>query len=241
MRILILSDIHANLPAFEAVLNQTKGQWDKLWCLGDVIGYGPNPNECIELLREQDHVCLTGNHDWAALGKLDISEFNREAQRAVRWTQNELTDDNRDFLDAIPPSRIVGDYTLAHGSPRHPVWEYILDEITAEENFAHFDTSTCFVGHTHVPMLYASTNDELMSLSPTYNESVVLDAERIIVNPGSVGQPRDSDPRAAFGLLDTETRVWEFHRIDYPIKHTQDMMQAQGLPMPLVLRLEYGW
>lgn len=241
MRILVISDIHANLPAFETVLADAHGRWDRIWCLGDVIGYGPNPNECVALLREHDPVCLTGNHDWAALGKLDISDFNPEASTAVRWTQSELTAETIAYLDAQPPKRVEGNFTLAHGSPRHPVWEYILDDQTAVENLSHFATPTCLVGHTHVPVLYAANEDEMVAFAPTYQETLFLDHGRVIINPGSVGQPRDSDPRAAYALLDTEAMSWEFHRISYPIHQTQEMMRAHGLPMPLIMRLEFGW
>ncbi len=241
MRILVISDIHANLPALETVLADARGKWDHLWCLGDIVGYGPNPNECVALLQEHDPVSLTGNHDWAALGKLDISDFNTEAQIAVRWTQAELTAGSITYLDAQPPKRVEGRFTLAHGSPRHPVWEYILDDDTAAENFDYFSTQYCLVGHTHVPMLYLATDDDLLGYSPTYRETLYLDHGRVIINPGSVGQPRDSDPRAAYALLDTDALSWEFHRVDYPIHQTQEMMRKHGLPTPLVMRLEFGW
>lgn len=242
MRILVISDIHANLPALETVLEDAQGQWDKLWCLGDVIGYGPNPNECVALLREHDPVCLSGNHDWAALGKLDISEFNAEARAAVRWTQNALSDEARAYLDALPPLQVIDDFTLAHASPRQPVWEYILDEETAVENFAVLETPYCLVGHSHVPVLFAEKGpDEVITFQPEYRETIQLDGTRAILNPGSVGQPRDSDPRAAYALLDTAAMTWEFHRVPYPVGKTQEMMEAEGLPTPLILRLAYGW
>ncbi len=155
MRILVISDVHANLAAFKAVLADAEDKWDKIWYLGDLVGYGPNPNECVELLRQHEHLALSGNHDWAALGKLDINDFNEDARTAVFWTRDTLTEESLAFLDSLPAKHVEGDFTLAHASPRHPVWEYILDYETALENFDHFDTAYCLVGHTHVPILIA--------------------------------------------------------------------------------------
>jgi len=242
MRILVLSDVHANLAALEAVLTDAAGKWDKIWYLGDLVGYGPNPNECVELLRQQEHIALSGNHDWAALDKLDISDFNEEARTAVLWTRNRLTEESLAFLDSLPAKRVQDDFTLAHASPRHPVWEYILDYETAFENFSHFDTPYCLVGHTHVPVLIAEEKgDDLFILTPTYTETIYLEDTRAIINPGSVGQPRDSDPRAAYALLNIEDMTWEFHRVKYPIEETQTQMRELGLPDALAARLAYGW
>jgi diadenosine tetraphosphatase ApaH/serine/threonine PP2A family protein phosphatase len=242
MRILVLSDVHANLAGFEAVLNAAAGKWDQIWFLGDLVGYGPNPNECVELLRQHEHVALSGNHDWAALGKLDINDFNDEARRAVLWTRETLTAESVEFLDALPAQRVQEPFTLAHASPRHPVWEYILDYETAAENFAHFSTPYCLVGHTHVPILIAEDkDDELLVLTPTYRETIYLEETRVIINPGSAGQPRDSDPRAAYALLNTDELTWEFHRVEYPVEETQAQMRELGLPSSLAARLAYGW
>ncbi len=154
MRILVISDIHANLVALEAVLNAAAGEWDQLWFLGDLVGYGPQPDECITLIRDHGALCLAGNHDWAVLEKLDMDDFNAEARASVEWTRGRLSPDNRAFLDSLLPRREEADITLAHGSPRHPVWEYILDTETALENFAHFETQLCLVGHSHVPLVF---------------------------------------------------------------------------------------
>lgn len=242
MRILVISDIHANLVAFETVLKAAEGTWDRIWCLGDVIGYGPRPNECVTLLREHDHVCLTGNHDYAALGKISIQNFNSEAQHAVRWTQKTITAETRDYLEAQPPLRLVDNFTLVHASLREPVWEYIQDVDTAVANFALLETPICLVGHTHVPMLIAEkTKGEVIGIVPEYKETIYLEDTRVIINPGSVGQPRDSDPRAAYAILDIDTLAWEFHRVEYAIKETQDQMRDARLPRPLIRRLEHGW
>src|SRR3972149_7076194 len=198
MRLLIISDIHANLTAFETVLEDAKGDWDYVWCLGDVVGYGPDPNECVELLKTLPHLCLAGNHDWAALGRLDIRTFNPDARHAVEWTQETLTPENTAYLEALPTTFVIGDYPLAHGSPREPVWEYILEPIVAALNFPHFETPSCLVGHTHQPVIYklVSDNGDTEALPPRYNEHYHLNGQRQIINPGSVGQLRDSNPKA---------------------------------------------
>lgn len=242
MRILVISDVHANLAAFQAVLAAAAGKWDKIWYLGDLVGYGPNPNECVELLRQHEHLALSGNHDWAALGKLDINDFNEDARTAVFWTRDRLTEESLAYLDSLPAKRVEGAFTLAHASPRHPVWEYILDYETALENFDHFDTPYCLVGHTHVPILVAEKEgDDLFIYVPDYKETIYLEDTRVIINPGSIGQPRDSDPRAAYALLNLEDLTWEFHRVNYPIVETQAQMRSFGLPEALVLRLDHGW
>lgn len=243
MRILVISDIHANLAAFQAVLEDAAGRWDQIWCLGDLIGYGPKPNECVTLLQEYDHISLSGNHDWAALGKLDIDDFNEEARMAVLWTRAALSPEVFDYLDALPAKRALEQFTLAHGSPRHPVWEYVLDRGTAAANFAFFDTPYCLIGHSHIPLFFTGTESANVTSSPVaYNEPLFLDEEsRHMINPGSVGQPRDGDPRAAYALLNTESMSWEFNRVSYPIEETQRQMRQQNLPEPLVERLAYGW
>lgn len=241
MAILIISDIHANLAALEAVLADAAGQWETIWCLGDTIGYGPNPNECVDLLREQEHVSLSGNHDWAVLGKLDINSFNDEAQFAVRWTQSVLRDDVRTYIESLPTTLLKEPFTLVHASPRQPVWEYILDGYTAAVNFSYFDTPYCLVGHTHVPGAFEQENNHIYARQPDYNQPQSLSEARRIINPGSVGQPRDSDPRAAYALLDLDTMTWEYRRVEYPIEQTQEQMRQIGMPDRLVTRLAHGW
>jgi diadenosine tetraphosphatase ApaH/serine/threonine PP2A family protein phosphatase len=242
MQVLVLSDIHGNLAALDRVL-AAGGDFDTVWCLGDVVGYGPDPNACVERLRalEPEH-WLAGNHDWAALGKIDVSDFNPMARAAALWTRAQLTADNFEFLKTLPATaRASDDFTLAHGSPRQPIWEYVLDARTASVNFAHFDTPYCLVGHTHVPAIYRQTNGRIDS--PTYRlgEPIELENERLIINPGGVGQPRDGDPRASFLLLDTTALTVIYHRVEYPIQRTQAKMVEAGLPPRLATRLTYGW
>ncbi len=243
MRVLIISDIHANLAAFEAVLENATGQWDKIWCLGDLIGYGPDPNECVDLIRQHDHISLSGNHDWAVLGKLDIDIFNHDAQDAIFWTRKTITDETRGYLESLPSTLVLEPFTLAHASPRQPIWEYILDTYTATANFDHFTTPYCMVGHTHIPILFTEGKErkKVKPYSPNYAVPIHLNDTRCILNPGSVGQPRDSDPRAAYVILDTNEMTWQYHRIDYPINLTQERMVKHGIPTRLVKRLEFGW
>lgn len=243
MRVLIVSDIHANLAAFEAVLEDAAGKWDIIWCLGDLIGYGPDPDECVNLLRQHEHLSLSGNHDWAVLGKLDIAIFNHEAQLAIRWTQDNISEGTRDYVDSLPPMEIVEPFTLAHASPRQPVWEYILDSHTATANFDYFSTPYCLVGHTHVPVLFAEEKDThiVIPYAPMYSTPIQLNRSRCILNPGSVGQPRDADPRAAYALLNTDTKCWEYRRVSYAVEQTQERMRQRGIPERLAKRLELGW
>lgn len=241
MRLLIISDIHANVAALEAVLADAGDEWEKIWCLGDVIGYGPDPNECVSLLRQQEHISLSGNHDWAVLGKIDINDFNKDARMAIQWAQGALSEESRDFLDALPPLLQEDPFTLAHGSPRQPVWEYILEQSTAAVNFPLFETPYCLVGHTHVPAMFEQIgHGRAVARHPVYNERIALDDRRLILNPGSVGQPRDADPRAAYALLDTELLEWEYRRVDYPVGQTQERMRQAGLPARLINRIGYG-
>lgn len=242
MRILVLSDIHANLIALEAVLADAAGLWDKLWFLGDLVGYGPDPDDCVRLLREHDPLCLCGNHDWAVLGRLDMDDFNQEARRVVSWTQEMLTEESKTFLEGLSPQLVEVPFTLAHASPRYPIWEYILDLETALENFAHFDTPVCLVGHSHVPALFVLDEpaNQLSGYVVGADEVVELTGKRFILNPGSVGQPRDADPRAAYALLDTDRMHWQYRRVAYNVAETQQRMRRLGMPLRLVQRLEYG-
>lgn len=246
MRYLIISDIHANLTAFETILRNagTLGtDYDFVWCLGDVVGYGPDPNECVDLLRTMPHLCLAGNHDWAALGRLDIRTFNADARRAVTWTREQLTDENLAYLEDLPTTFVLDDFTLVHASPREPIWEYILDPLIAALNFTEYETTYCLVGHTHTPVTFrlGETTGDIETIKPRYNEVVTLNGQRQIINPGSVGQPRDSDPRSAYAILDTEQNTWEARRIPYDIADVQARMKGHNLPDRLVQRLEHGW
>ena len=242
MRYLIISDIHANLTAFEKVLEDSQGRWDVIWCLGDIIGYGPDPNECVALLRKYEHISLSGNHDWAVLNRLDLGTFNDEARHAINWTQSVLNEESKEYLEQLPPSIVQGDYTLAHGSPRHPVWEYLVDEPAALANFAMIETPYCLVGHSHTPLIFIEINEQSVDLyAPMYDQPIQLKGSRFIINPGSVGQPRDYDPRAAYAILDTDKMSFEHRRVVYDVRETQDRMASHDLPPRLINRLQFGW
>lgn len=242
MHILIISDIHANFTALKTVLEMA-GNFDAVWCLGDLVGYGPDPNACVETIRNLPGLaCILGNHDAATLNHIDTNNFNPEARTAIHWTQNELSESNRAFLGSLPEKLELDGVTLAHGSPRHPVWEYLLDNRTARQSFDYFQTDYCLVGHTHLPVLYTleDKNYPARLMVPEPNTDLVLNP-RAIINPGSVGQPRDRDPRAAFAIFDTENNIWEYRRVAYDVNAVQQRMAAAGLPDRHIARLAAGW
>jgi predicted phosphodiesterase len=242
MRILVISDIHANINAFEAVL-RAAGTIDSVWCLGDIVGYGPDPNECINLLRTLPNVvCLLGNHDAAALGQIDLEAFNREARLSARWMRSTLTAESMLYLQGLPEKLVVDQVTMTHGSPRNPVWEYLLDTYTAAANFSYFDTRYCFVGHTHLPLAYMEIEGSPdVEWKIVQTEDPITFSTRTIINPGSVGQPRDHDPRASFAIYIPETNVWEPHRVEYDIVSVQQRIYQNGLPRRHAMRLSQGW
>jgi diadenosine tetraphosphatase ApaH/serine/threonine PP2A family protein phosphatase len=244
LRYLILSDIHANFVAMNAVLEDA-GSFDRIWCMGDLVGYGPEPNACIERLQEFEHVCVAGNHDWAVIGRLDLGHFNVDARLANAWTREVLQEENREYLESLPNLLQQNeDYTLAHGSPREPIWEYVLDVERAAINFRYFDTPFCLVGHTHIPLTFAFDKERLRYhvMMPPYTDPLPLANTdmRLILNPGSVGQPRDGDPRASYAILDAEMGTWEHRRVAYPVEVTQERMRDHGLPPRLVNRIQLG-
>lgn len=242
MRILVVSDVHANLVALNAVLEDA-GSFDALWSLGDIVGYGPDPEACIATTRATEHLAIPGNHDWGVLAKLDLEDFNRDARLANLWTREQLSEEARDFLEELPETRVIGDITLAHGSPRYPIWEYLFYASTASLSFSHLTTRVCLVGHTHIPVVFHQALEDapVQMMELPENEPLTLDQGRYIVNPGSVGQPRDGDPRAAYLLLDPDTLTVEHRRVAYAIDETQERMRAAGLPMRLISRLALGW
>jgi predicted phosphodiesterase len=242
MRVLVISDIHANLAALTAVLEDA-GKVNAVWCLGDVIGYGPDPNECVELIKEQKNLsCLLGNHDAASIGEMSVASFNFEARQAVEWTTSVLSPKNREFLLERPLVTIIGNVTLAHGSPRQPIFEYVLDTRTASENFDHFDNDFCFIGHSHIPLIFTKKPDDyLCHLTFPTVDNVIKLKPRTIINPGSVGQPRDRDPRAAYAIYDSDARTWHYRRVEYDIEATQRRMREHNLPSRHIDRLTGGW
>jgi predicted phosphodiesterase len=240
MRILVISDIHSNLSALDAVLTDA-GEFDATWCLGDLVGYGPDPNECIAKVRTLPNLrCIIGNHDAAALDQIDTKTFNMEARQALEWTQKTLTESSISFLSSLQQKIEINNVTLTHGSPRHPVWEYLMDPKTAALNFDYFSTPYCFVGHTHLPVVYTREEKKLVVYKPTPNKKITL-SPRTIINPGSVGQPRDHDPRAAYVIYNPEENTWDYRRLTYDIPAVQTRMTDAQLPERHIVRLQAGW
>jgi diadenosine tetraphosphatase ApaH/serine/threonine PP2A family protein phosphatase len=242
MSVLIVSDVHANLVALEAVLEEA-GDIDEIWNLGDIVGYGPKPRECIDrIVGLNPAASLIGNHDWAAIGRLQLDEFNPVARYATYWTTAQLSSEHMRYLESLPNRVIEDDWMLVHASPRHPIWEYVYTPKVASENFELFDAPVCFLGHSHVQLFISEkmASEGEAPIQPCDGDTIVIDSTRFIVNPGSVGQPRDNNPDAAFALYDPKERVVTFRRIPYDIQKTQSQMESAGLPRPLITRLALG-
>jgi predicted phosphodiesterase len=240
MRVAVISDIHANYHALEAVLGEIDAaRVDALWCLGDTVGYGPRPNDCCEIVESRAERSLVGNHDLVVLGELAVSDFNDEAAAAATWTTSVLTDRSRTFLAGLKPFGTADSVELFHASARDPVWEYVLTEEAAHATLELTEAPIVLVGHSHVALaLAANGNGVNGGLAPAGTELEL--SGRWLLNPGSVGQPRDGDPRAAWLLLDFELMFAAFHRVAYPIEKTQSEMRERGLPWALAARLERG-
>jgi diadenosine tetraphosphatase ApaH/serine/threonine PP2A family protein phosphatase len=244
MRVLLLSDIHANLTALDAVL-QDAGTLEQVWCLGDVVGYGPQPNECISRLRELNLICLAGNHDLAVIGKTSLYEFTDRAREVIFWTRHWLTSENHEWLASLPTSPLVVGYgiTLVHASPRDPIWEYIVTREIARDNLAFIETPICLNGHSHMPVMFRKPWDGLKILEePLRVDRPVhlLTYDQVFLNPGSVGQPRDEDPRASYAIVDLEEMTFTLRRVPYDFTVTQKLMKQAKLPDRLIRRLRFG-
>jgi diadenosine tetraphosphatase ApaH/serine/threonine PP2A family protein phosphatase len=243
MRYAILADIHANLEALTAVLDDISGKGDveAVWCLGDVVGYGPDPGRCIEILQQCRHVGIVGNHDMAAIGKVDTSYFNPLAVAAIQWTAGQLTPEQVQYLENLPETLRQGDFTLVHGSPMQPLWEYVVSTGIAIRNFTYIETTYCLVGHSHVPMAFKQEKGGGCSpVHLTPGVGLALGDSKMIINPGGVGQPRDGDPRASYAIYDSEREMINLYRVPYDIETTQKKIMAAGLPVMLASRLEQG-
>ncbi len=248
MRLALLSDIHSNLPALEAVLASAEAAGvDEAWCLGDVVGYGAQPNECTALVRERCSVCLVGNHDLAVLEQLDISTFSPAAAAAVHWTRQRIEKSAVDFLSALDSADESRDVALYHASPRDPVWEYVLWPDQAAECIRAQARRVAFVGHSHVALFFALASEapggqpqDARGAQAAGGTTLDLGRGRWLINPGSVGQPRDGDPRAAWLELDTEAWRATFHRVEYEIDRAADAIVATDLPEHLARRLYVG-
>jgi predicted phosphodiesterase len=239
MRIAVLSDIHANLPALDAVLAQA-GPVDAIWQLGDVVGYGPDPDGVVARLASIGATGVRGNHDAAACGSRDIAWFNPDARRAIEWTRDVISADSRRWLTALPDRWSSGDFSLVHGSPRDPRWEYVLSPSVARASLAVQATRHGLHGHTHIPLAWRAEGDQVAAIAPGDRPLLPLDDRATLLNPGSVGQPRDGDPRASWALLDTAAATFEWRRAAYDVATVQARMIDAGLPRPLVARLAVG-
>ena len=241
MKYAIISDIHGNLEALESVLDDIeRRKVDSILCLGDIIGYGPNPNECVELIKSKAKIILAGNHDYAPLGKIDISYFNPWARSAIEWTRGELSEESVEFLLSLPLKAEIDGFTIVHATPYHPQeWNYIITIGDAIKNFPEFKNQICFIGHSHVPMIISlSENDDCRVVKD--NPLSAKENIRYIINVGSVGQPRDLNPHASFGLFDDEEMLYELCRVEYDLQKTQHKIRESELPEFLAERLEVG-
>jgi len=239
VRVAVLSDIHANLPALQAVLAAV-GPVDAIWHLGDAVGYGPQPNEVVERLTREGAVGVRGNHDSAATGLIDADWFNEDARVAVEWTARVLTPASRAALLALPERRTQGAFTLVHGSPRDPIWEYIASTEVARAGLEALGTRYGLFGHTHDPRVFRAQGGTVETLGPSDHAELQLDERPVLLNPGSVGQPRDGDPRASALVLDLAAQRATWHRVAYDIAEVQARMREVGLPRRLVDRLDRG-
>ena len=239
MRVAVVSDVHANLHALEAVLAEIDAQeFDALWCLGDVVGYGPRPNECVAEVRERAAICLAGNHDLVVTGQISSLAFAGEAAAAAAWTRSVLQEPARAFLEALEPAATAPGVELFHGSPRDPVWDYVLSDAAARGSFELTTEPLVLVGHSHVALHVADDGLELTAALP--GTALDLARARRLLNPGSVGQPRDGDRRAAWLEIDNASGRATFRRTEYPVERTQSEMHERGLPRALAERLVHG-
>jgi diadenosine tetraphosphatase ApaH/serine/threonine PP2A family protein phosphatase len=242
MKVAVVSDIHANRHAFEATLDAVaSSEASELWCLGDLVGYGAEPDACVELARRHAAVCLAGNHDMAVTGELSLDEFSRGASLAAQWTREVIAPENLAFLAQLRPLGEENGVGLYHASPRDPVWEYVLSVLLAELCMDRQTDRICLIGHSHVALSFVRQEGELARGEPQRAGTRLDIAEgEWLLNPGSVGQPRDGDPRASWLLLDTDEMDVTFHRADYDIAGAAAAIRAARLPDSLAERLEYG-
>ena len=247
MRYLVLSDVHGNRFGLEAAIEHARGAYDRVFCLGDVVGYGAHPNECCQILRDLEAHCLLGNHDAAALGQIDISWFNAVATAAILWTREQLSPENRAWLAGLSPTyeNRFQDFQAVHASLRQPIEEYIIEPSIAQPNLALMTRSLCFYGHTHVGDCYRGADvqgrTQMQHSSTRYGGTIALESGwKYLVNPGSCGQPRDGNPQTRYALFDVESREVEVHALDYDVESARDAIFAAGLPRALGERLING-
>jgi len=240
MRIAVISDVHSNLHALDAVLAHV-GSVDALWHLGDIVGYGPDPDGVVERLAAAGAIGVRGNHDSAAIGGDEIDWFNADARAAMEWTRRVMAPSTVAWLRALPERREEVDFTLVHGSPLDPTWEYVTSTSAARDNLLAISTTHGLNGHTHVPIAFSLQGERVGRIAPSPVPGAELDGPRLLLNPGSVGQPRDGDPRASYLVLDLAARRARWSRVAYDIETVQARMRAVGLPLRLSERLRHGF
>lgn len=245
MRIGFISDIHGNYESLEVALTTLRSQnVDEIVCVGDVVGYGAEPGKCIDTVEKNSAIIIAGNHDWACVGKTDITYFNRYGRTAILWTSEKLLPHQRSFLAQLHLQHTDSEWCAVHSTPHEPArWRYILSTTDAMEQFAHFEKKICFVGHSHIPVVFTDRGDFIQIAVPFNEESIsvkILDELRYIVNIGSVGQPRDGDVRGCITIYDTDAKIVKFIRFFYPVPKTQEKIVAAGLPHFLAERLAQG-
>ena len=243
MKALIVSDVHSNLEAFTSVIEdaQRRGGFDEIWSLGDLVGYGPDPTAVIDTFRRYPHRAVAGNHDLASIGRLSLEAFNIHAAESNLWTSAELDEERRQFLGGHALKEEIDEFTIVHGSPRDPVWEYVVSVRAAFASFNHFDTYWCLVGHSHIPFICRLDSERgVVFVNPQFGTPLELSEERLIINPGAVGQPRDGDPRAAYAVYDSGPETFTHHRTEYDVASTQRKIRERNLPEFLAERLERG-
>jgi diadenosine tetraphosphatase ApaH/serine/threonine PP2A family protein phosphatase len=243
MRIAVISDVHSNLSALDAVLAQA-GAVDAVWHLGDIVGYGPEPDAVVDRLAAVGAVGVRGNHDAAACGGTEIDWFNPEARSAMEWTRGVISAGTRAWLAELPERRTLADFTLVHGSGRDPTWEYVTSGASAQSSLAAMDTTHGINGHTHIPVAFVVAGDRVGRIGPGpgADETAISlgGGERMLLNPGSVGQPRDGDPRASYLIMDTAAGTATWQRVTYDVAAVANAMRAIGLPARLAERLHHG-
>jgi diadenosine tetraphosphatase ApaH/serine/threonine PP2A family protein phosphatase len=243
LKFAILSDIHGNLEAFQAVLDDMNQQeLRSILFLGDIVGYGANPRECIDLLRDKTQTIIAGNHDWAVAEKTDTASFNPAARCAIEWTRDQLPLSYRAFLSQLSLKGEEPSFAYAHATPLDPSrWDYIFSSDQALVNLQRMDRPVFFVGHSHIPLAFILQNFACLSVIDNVTEITIEAKGRYLINVGSVGQPRDENPHAAYGIFDSEKRAFSLRRVPYDIGAAQRKILAAGLPPILAERLGFGW
>jgi predicted phosphodiesterase len=241
LKIALLSDVHGNLPAFQAVVEDIgRAGVDETWCLGDLVGYGAQPDECVALATETCDACLIGNHDLVVLDKLPIEDFSAHAAAAARWTRDRIGAEAVEFLSCLEPKDESREVALYHASPRDPVWEYVLSSLVAEACLDEMDARLGAIGHSHVALWFKRRDGEMSGEPAEGGTELEVGRGDWLINPGAVGQPRDGDPRAAWLLLDTAGWSVNWRRVEYPIEQAAQKIEEAGLPRVLADRLYYG-